>query len=200
MNDLVEYYSQRATEYEDIYQRDDPTRQFELEQITGEVRRTFAGRRVLEVACGTGFWTKILIEVASEVVATDASATMLDLARQKSGSHRALRLEQVNAYELGSAAAIVGNFDGALANFWLSHVPRAQLQSFLQQFHARLDSGAVVFMADNMNVPGIGGELVRPDGSADTYKVRQLKDGTVHQIIKNYYDKVRCELSAPNFC
>src|SRR6185503_12546328 len=127
MNDLVEYYSQRATEYEDIYQRDDPTRQFELEQITGEVRRTFAGRRVLEVACGTGFWTKILIEVASEVVATDASATMLDLARQKSGSHRALRLEQVNAYELGSAAAIVGNFDGALANFWLSHVPRAQL-------------------------------------------------------------------------
>jgi SAM-dependent methyltransferase len=184
MDDLIEYYSQRAPEYEEIYHRGDPTRQAELKQIADEIRRTFGSRRVLEVACGTGFWTKILLEVAAEVVATDASTAMLDLARQKLGRHPALRLEQVDAYELLSLG---GNFDAALANFWLSHVPRARIEQFLQQLHARLKPGAVIFMADNMNVAGIGGELVRPEGSLDTYKVRQLKDGSVHKILKNYF-------------
>ena len=158
MDTLVEYYSQRAPEYEEIYQRADPIRQAELGQIAAIIRQTFAKSRVLEVACGTGFWTKILVEIAENVVATDASTTMLDLAREKVGSHGAIRFEEADAYEL---AMVPGEFDAGLANFWLSHVPRARLERFLEQFHARLGSGAIVFMADNMNVPGVGGKLMQ---------------------------------------
>jgi 2-polyprenyl-3-methyl-5-hydroxy-6-metoxy-1,4-benzoquinol methylase len=185
MDPLVEYYSQRATEYEEIYERDDPVRRRELAEIDAQIRRTFANRRVLEIACGTGFWTRVVTEVAETVVATDASSAMLELAREKISSEKSVKFAQASAYDLGS---VEGNFDAALANFWLSHVPRSQLQQFIAQLHARIGSGSVVFMADNINVPGVGGEFVTRNGCEDTYKIRQLKDGSKHQIIKNYFD------------
>jgi hypothetical protein len=72
--------------------------------------------------------------------------------------------------------------------FWFSHVPRTRLPEFLAAFHRRLGAGAVVFMTDNVDVPGVGGELVRPADSEDTFKLRKLQDGSTHRIIKNYYE------------
>jgi SAM-dependent methyltransferase len=199
MDGLVEYYSQRAHEYEEIYERDDAVRHAELAQIADVIRRTFVGRRVLEIACGTGFWTKTLLEVAKEVVATDASAAMLEVAREKLRSAPdKLRFAQADAYNL---AAVQGDFDAALANFWLSHVPRARLHDFFEQFHHRIGRGAVVFMGDNVNVPGVGGEFVRPSDSEDSYKIRRLKDGSTHKIIKNYPNESELrELLASRSC
>ncbi len=51
---LVDYYSRRVGEYEQIYQRDDPVRQSEQAAISEALTRVLSGRRVLEVACGTG--------------------------------------------------------------------------------------------------------------------------------------------------
>ena len=204
---LIDYYSQRADEYEEIYQRDDPARQAELRRMEEIIRETFRGRRVLEVACGTGFWTRIVVEVATEVVAIDASGAMLEVGRQNLNlpphpdplprwGRENLRLEQGDAYKLWE---INGEFDAGLANFWLSHVPRGQLQEFLEQFHRRVGHDAMVFMADNMNVPGVGGEFIGNGKDEDTYKIRQLKDGSSHKIIKNYYSESALkELLAPH--
>jgi len=71
MDPLVEYYGQRAPEYEDIYRRNDPVRQTELNEIGQIVRTTFLGKRVLEVACGTGFWTQIIAEGAETAAKED---------------------------------------------------------------------------------------------------------------------------------
>ena len=43
----------------------------------------------------------------------------------------------------------------------------------------------IVFVADNVYVPGIGGELVRKSSSADTFKLRELGDGSKHEVLKN---------------
>jgi demethylmenaquinone methyltransferase/2-methoxy-6-polyprenyl-1,4-benzoquinol methylase len=50
--DMVRYYAKRATEYERIYALPDPQR--ELRALCEMVESTFVGRRVLDVACGTG--------------------------------------------------------------------------------------------------------------------------------------------------
>ena len=52
---LQSYYAQRATEYERIYLK--PERQAELRALEAWLPSVFAGRRVLEIACGTGWWT-----------------------------------------------------------------------------------------------------------------------------------------------
>ncbi len=181
---MQEYYNRRAREYERIYYRDDPVRQSELAAMSEAIEQAFTGRRALEVACGTGFWTEVAARVARSVVATDASPEMLAIARAK-GLPGNVEFRQADAYAL---ASVPGDLDAGLANFWLSHVPKARIEEFLDGFHARIGIGSVVFMADNIYLPGVGGELVVEPGSEDTFKLRELQDGTKHKVLKNYYD------------
>jgi len=187
MDTLVEYYSQRASEYDRIYHRDDPVRQGELDQIASLLRQSFSRKRVLEAACGTGFWTQKIAEVASSVLGIDASTEMLALARRKVGQLQNVQLEVGDAFHLES---LEGDFDAGLAMFWYSHIPRARLTEFLRGFHGRLGRGAVVVIADNIHVPGVGGKLVTDPDSKDTFKIRELPDGSKHRILKNYYSEI----------
>jgi hypothetical protein len=103
-------------------------------------------------------------------------------------------------YRRGDAYALAevsGEFDAGLANFWFSHVPKARIDEFLHCFHGKLGKNAVVFMADNVYVPGIGGQLIAKAGIEDTVKLRKASDGLEHEVLKNYYDAetLRCLLS-----
>lgn len=190
---LRDYYEQRAGEYDEIYGRADPLRQAEQNELAAALRAALAGRHVLEIACGTGYWTRAIADVAAQVVATDASEAMLKLARDKGLPPDKVTLRRADAYAL---ADLPGSFDAAVACFWLSHVPRDRLPGFLAQLHARLARGAIVFLADNVFVPRLGGELLTRAGQADTFKRRTLRDGSVHEIVKNYYsaDELRALL------
>jgi len=180
---LRRYYDQRAPDYEEIYNPRDVTHGRDLGELSRALRDTLRDRRVLEVACGTGYWTAAVAQVAREVVATDASLPMLAEARDK-GLPPNVRLCEADAYDLAPAGE---GFDGALAMFWLSHVPRHQLRDFLAHLHGRLAVGARVFFADDLYTPGWGGELTGPDARGDTFKVRTLRDGSRHRILKNYF-------------
>jgi SAM-dependent methyltransferase len=185
MHNLQAYYNRRAREYEHVYRRDDPVRQREQAEIAAALKEALFNRRVLEIACGTGFWTQAAAEVARHVVATDISAETLALAGEKRPSPDRVMFQLGDAYAL---EAIAGTFDAGLATFWLSHVPRARVDEFLRGFHKRLGAGSIVFMADNVYVPGIGGELVARPGVEDTFKLRTLSDGAQYETLKNYYD------------
>jgi SAM-dependent methyltransferase len=186
---MQEYYNRRAWEYEQVYRREDPLREAELEAISEAMCGSLAGRDVLEVACGTGYWTERLASSAHRILATDTSTEMLDIARSKP-IPASVSFSQVDAFELGT---IEGRFTGGLANFWFSHVPKGGIPEFLRGLHERMihsgaNSGAHIFMADNCYTRRIGGELVTVEGSADTFKRRTLGDGSQHVILKNYYD------------
>jgi SAM-dependent methyltransferase len=180
---LRRYYDQRAPEYEQIYLPRDQQHARELGELSRELREAVRERRVLEVACGTGYWTACAAGVALRVTATDASLAMLTEAREKSLPANVELLAR-DGYDLHDLPA---DFDAGLAMFWLSHVPRARLRAFLDGFHARLGAGAVVYLADNVYVPGLGGELLPADAAGDTYKLRRLSDGGRHRVLKNYF-------------
>ena len=179
------YYNRRAKEYEEIYHRTDPVRQKELTKIAALMKDVLTNRRVLEIACGTGFWTAAAAETAEKVIALDISDEMLAIAKTKDLPNEKVRFYTGDAYKLD---LVDGTFNAGLANFWLSHVPKSRLNNFLQGLHRKLSSGAVVFMADNVYVPGIGGELIRKPGREDTFKLRELADGSRHEVLKNYHD------------
>jgi len=75
--DLVEYYRRRAGGYESIYAK--PERQADLSVLRAQIPARMAGRRVLEIACGTGYWTVLVARTAASVVATDAGEFNLGL-------------------------------------------------------------------------------------------------------------------------
>ncbi len=181
---LNKYYSHCAREYEQVYRRDDLTRQREQVELADALKEALQGRSVLEIACGTGYWTEAAAQVARHVVATDASPEMLAVAAEKGLPAERVEFRLADGYDL---AAILGSFDAGLASFWLSHVPKGRMDEFLDGLHARLGTGSVVFMADNVYVPGIGGELLRKPDTEDTFKLRTLSNGSQHEILKNYY-------------
>ncbi len=179
---LKDYYRRRAASYEAIYHRADPPM---WEDLARAIRQHLNGRDVLEIAAGTGWWTVQAAAVARHVVATDVNPETLDIARLKSFDTAKVDLRIADAYDLGSLGR---RFDGLLSCCWLSHVKRADLLGFIAGMHAVLQPGAAVFLADNCLVPGLGGELVTSDMTADTYKRRALETGESQLVLKNYYD------------
>lgn len=183
---LRRYYNERAKVYDDIYLRRDPAWRKTLEALADEMTKTLSGRNVLEVACGTGFWTEIASKAAAHIVAVDASEKMLEIARKRKTRGANVEYIHGDAYSLEE---ISGKFDAGLANFWFSHVPKSRINEFLFNFHDKLERSAVVFMADNRYVLGIGGRLITKLGSEDTFKLREAVDGSRYEVLKNYYNR-----------
>lgn len=160
---LQEYYAARAPEYDRVYHK--PERQHDLRAIEQWVREQFVGARVLEIACGTGYWTQFIA-----------------IARSRATRDNVI-FEFGDAYAPGRNAR---GHDAAFAGFWLSHVPVARRGDFLCALHAALEPGAKVVMLDNLFVAGSSSAISERDADGNTYQIRQLSDGTKHRVLKNF--------------
>ena len=185
MTDVVEtmadYYARRAASYERIYHK--PERQADLRAMEAALAEPFAGRRVLEIACGTGWWTPHGARRAAAWLATDLNPETMAIARHKP-LPACVQFATVDAY---SFAELEGrSFDGAFAGCWWSHVPLQRLPAWLATLHARLEPGARVVMLDNRYVPGSSTPLSRQDEAGNTYQKRPLDDGSEHEVLKNF--------------
>jgi SAM-dependent methyltransferase len=187
---LQDYYAARAPEYDRIYLK--PERQPDLRAIEKWLPDVFKDRRVLEVACGTGYWTQFLAPGARELVAVDASSEVLRIASARVAASN-VRFVQGDAYRLPADATA---YDGAFAGFWISHVPHARIAEFFRGLHDKLAPGAKVVLLDNRYVAGSSTPVSEVDADGDTYQSRPLDDGSVHRVLKNFPspDEVRAWL------
>lgn len=179
--DLLEYYARRATEYEAIYAK--PERQADLDRVRCWLREELGGRRLLETACGTGYWTAWLAPATETILATDANEAVLDVARRKPYPPGRVSFAIADAYELDT---VTGEFNAAFAGFFWSHVPRQRIPAFLRSLHGRLGHGARVVLLDNRYVAGSSTPISRRDEAGNTYQQRRLADGSEYEVLKNF--------------
>ena len=182
---LARYYALRAGEYGSIYSK--PERQDDLRRLGAMLAELLAERDVLEVACGTGFWTQRLAATAGRITATDLSDEMLAIARQRLSGCARVRFAQADAFDL---AGLESGYSGALAAFWWSHLRKSIVGRFLDELHARLSPGARVVFADNLYVEGSNTAISRGDDEGNTYQLRRLADGSEHEVLKNFPTEV----------
>ena len=188
---MARYYAQRAHQYERVYHK--PERQHDLTTLRAAVAETFTGRSVLEIACGTGYWTELVSHSAQSIVALDINEEVMALARAKPLPPGKVTFIQADVFALPELAY---RFDAALVGFWWSHIPKVRLRSFLDQLHAALEPGARVMCFDNAYVAGSSTPLSRidsdgnpasqRDADGNTYQERVLDDGSTHLIVKNF--------------
>jgi SAM-dependent methyltransferase len=175
------YYARRAAEYEKIY--DKPERQADLARLRAEIPAIFKDQRVLEVACGTGYWTPLIAAQAESVTAVDAAKETLEIARHKAYPKANVSLEQADAYAL---PAWPRKFSACFAGFWWSHIPLGRMDAFLGGLGARLEAGARVVFLDNRYVEGSITPVSRRDHQGNSFQRRVLADGSSHEVLKNF--------------
>ena len=181
-DDMVKYYGDRAKEYEEIYAWRDPNRQKEQDLMGEELKKAFNGKRVLDIGCGTGYWTQVFSKTAKSVLGIDINEAVLDIARSKEYGCPS-EFKVMDAYNM----ELEEKHTGAVASFMLSHVLKQDMNGWIDHIYDQLEPGASVFIADNTFVEGIGGKLNTKLGDPNTYKLRTLNDGSQHMIVKNYF-------------
>jgi len=183
-SELIDYYRRRAGEYEAFYAK--PERQADLLLLKKKIAEILKRARVLEIACGTGYWTTVIASAAESVTATDVAQEPMGIARAKAYPKNNVTFLEADAYALPES---LGRFDAAFAGFWWSHVPRQRIARFLASLHERLEPGATVLLLDSLFVEGNSTPISEVDAAGNTYQLRTLSDGSSFRVMKNYPSK-----------
>jgi cyclopropane fatty-acyl-phospholipid synthase-like methyltransferase len=182
-SDMVSYYRDRAKEYEKIYAK--PERQQDLAASAVKLQHLFSGRDLLEIACGTGYWTEKIAVSAKSIFATDINAEVIEIARQKQYRNNNVRFDIRDLYKIDKNVI----FNGIFGGFIWSHVPVEELPRFIEAVHSHVnDDGVVVFM-DNSYVEGSNHPITETDKNGNTFQTRLLADGSEHRVLKNFPSK-----------
>ncbi len=183
---IIRYYKQRAPEYEQIYYRDIPQKRKELAELAEGLKVLAEGKSVLDLACGTGYWTEVLSQTARYVVASDISSEMIEQAGKKK-FRCPVEFVQADLYSLPFPP---GSFELVTLGFWFSHEPKQNYDSFCGMLKALIGDNGLIWMIDN-NPPAEGPELqsVGTDEYGNNYKQRFLDSGKEFSILKNYFSE-----------
>ncbi len=180
---MRDYYRTRASVYDRVYAY--PERQADLARLAEILPPLFKGRRVLEVAAGTGFWTEKIAGTAQSVLATDITPeTLAELSRRGLPDSVSARVADVYAL-----AEIGERFNGLLAGLWFSHVSIGQRQAFFDAIHGVLEPGAQVVLLDNSEAQCARLPITHTDAEGNTYQDRKTDDGDVYRVLKNFPDE-----------
>lgn len=178
--DLIAYYALRAQEYERVYQK--PERQPDLATIKHWLADQVRDLSVLEIACGTGYWTEPMSTTALSIHATDINQEVLEVAQAKSYSCP-VQLEAIDLYALPAPSM---PFDQVVGGFIWSHIRLEQIPEFLAQISSQLSLGGRVLILDNRYVEGSNTPISFTDEQGNTFQDRKLQDGSLHRVLKNF--------------
>jgi len=181
MNELQTYYQQRAKEYELIYQKTE--RQADLKKLHAYLRQSFDKQQVLEIACGTGYWTQTLAQTCAAIRATDINSAVLEIAQVKDYGTTHIQLEQVDFWELAIPTNL---YDSVFGGFIWSHILKKDLPAFLELLSTQISNKGSLVFVDNKYVKGSSTPIAKTDADGNTYQVRWLENGETYEVLKNF--------------
>jgi SAM-dependent methyltransferase len=177
----AQFYAKSASNHDRIYDRAE--RQDDLEEMREHVADVLRGHTVLELACGTGYWTRLIADTADKVVATDINPEMIAMAKLRAMPADKVTLRVADAYDL---PADIGDFTAVFIGFWWSHVKREEQEKFLAQLRSKIGKDMFIVLLDDCYVEGSSETVARTDMEGNTYQIRTAPDGERYEIPKTY--------------
>jgi demethylmenaquinone methyltransferase/2-methoxy-6-polyprenyl-1,4-benzoquinol methylase len=205
LRDQIEYYRARAGEYDEWWFRTgrydrgpEFNARWQAEVATVEAAleawlRVLRPRTVLELACGTGLFTRRLAPRVAQVTAVDASPEVLAINR---GRVAADNVEYVEA-DLFSWQP-TQRYEVVFFSFWLSHVPDDWLAAFWKTVAAALAPGGAAYLIDSAFDPTSTAKDHVLAGRDEGVVTRKLNDGREFRIVKLFHrpDELAVKLAA----
>jgi len=179
--DQVTYYSSRAKEYENIYYK--PERQNDIPKVISYLQKHFKNKVLIEIACGTGYWTQKVSKTAMHILATDINKSVIDIAKSKYYEANNVEFQLVDIFNLPNN---LGQFEAGFGGFIWSHIPKHKLRVFLKNYLSLIKPEGLAIFLDNNYVEGSSTLIYKTDKAGNTYQKRILQDGSEHSIIKNF--------------
>jgi trans-aconitate methyltransferase len=192
--DQVVYYRDRASEYDEWWFRTGRyDRGAELNASwfadVAEVEHALVAfvdaarsQTVLELACGTGLFTRHIAPRVRRLTAIDASPEVIALNRQ--------RVDRDNVdYVLADLFAWkpAARYDLVFMSFWLSHVPLERFDAFWTMVrNAMVDGGAAYVIDSALDPTSTARDHARPDAESGIV-TRKLNDGRQYRIVKIFH-------------
>ena len=192
----LEYYRARAYEYDKWWLREGRfdrgteanARWFaEATQLERALARFDPRGDVLELACGTGLWTRRLVDYATHVTAVDAAPEVLAINRARVGDRLVTYVEA----DLFTWTPAGGAYDVCVFTFWLSHVPEDRFAPFWERVAGALRPGGRVFFIDSARTEASTAADHRLPDAGKATMTRRLDDGREFQIVKRFYEPER---------
>lgn len=179
LREQIAYYQRRAGEYDATAYGDLTAARSRIDRIVAELP---PARRALELACGTGMWTRALATRTTQLVAVDAA--LETVGRAKTRCPPAVGFVCADVFEWVPR----GRFDLVFFAFWLSHVPSRRVPDFFDSLSRLLTpTGQVVFVDEHL---GRAGKETVSGGNHEVAQ-RTLSDGSEHRLVKVYVDPDR---------
>ena len=178
--DMNAYYAQRASTYEQTYAR--PEYLDDLETLENNLCEALDGHNVLELACGTGYWTEQYAPYAASVMATDINPDMLAIAQRKDYSEADVQFALADAFDL----KFKSKFTSCFAGFLWSHIPRQNQSKLLDSMREKVGKDGLLVMMDHTYVEDINTPIARTDQEGNTYQIRTLPNGERFEVLKNF--------------
>jgi len=140
------------------------------------------GGAVLEIACGSGLWTRRLAPRAARYVAVDSSLRMLELNRSRYGGPN-VEYVLADAFEWTTTE----RFDLVFVGFFVSHIPPDLWEIWWRRVATWLTSNGTAFIVDDTEGPGrpYSGDVVE-DGPPHAHR-RRLSGGREYTIVKVFH-------------
>jgi demethylmenaquinone methyltransferase/2-methoxy-6-polyprenyl-1,4-benzoquinol methylase len=195
LHEQIDYYRARAGEYDEWWFRTgryDRGPEFNTQWHTETAAvETAAGSwlaarrpaRVLELACGTGLFTRLIAPRVAELTAVDASPEVIAINRARV---EARNVEYVQADLFAWRPS--RQYDAVFFSFWLSHVPEERFAPFWELVAACLVLGGAAYLVDSAFDPtSTAKDHVLPGREAGVV-TRKLNDGREFRIVKVFHE------------
>jgi SAM-dependent methyltransferase len=189
------YYEDRASEYDDVWYRrgiydlgsDGNRRWFEeTARLEAAVDQLDVCGVVLELASGTGLFTRHLAPRAERLIAVDAAPAAIAINRARVTGPN---VEHVRADLFRWEPPEGVRFDLIFFAFLISHILPDRLEEFWDRVTGWLAPGGHVFFCDDLE--GAEGRRSNPGESVENGPAfahrRRLRDGREYTIVKVYY-------------
>ena len=201
--EMLAYYEARAPEYDDWYLRRGRYARGPIHDTAWNAELDVAGRwldglpitgEIVELAAGTGWWSPLLAS-KGELSLYDAAPAPLERARERLVAHHL----RAHLHLRDAWAAPDRAVDAVFTGFWLSHVPRERLATFLDLVRHWLKPGGTFAFIDSLSDPQ-SSAADQPVPAGDL-AVRRLDDGRQFTVVKVYYEPLELEaaLAAAGF-